>query len=347
MAVSGETTTISSSPAMESTEPTPQDSAGICNGDIRVSQTLPSKKDLAKCDDLPVVDSNGKSYSFKSLYSSGKTGRRVLILFIRHFFCGVNSGPSPKDIYFLTDVLQNCQEYLRTLCSSISPDSLLSLPTPTELVIIGCGKPNLIPFYVKETSCLFPVYCDPSKVLYAKLGMTRTLDLGPSRPDYMQRSLLSVMASSFIQSVKAGTNIFNGGDYWQVGGEFLFEDGQVKWCHRMKNTRDHAEVTELRRRLGLDDERPPVRKRWSTNLANSSLGRSLSNKRHSWSQSRSQSRRRRDSPEGSKEGSLMENTNAIKEVKEEMEKEETDHANSTIKDAAAGQSQSKIQTTLS
>ena len=180
--------------------------------------------------------------------------------------------------------------------------------------------------------------------------MTRTLDLGPSRPDYMQRSLLSVMASSFLQSIKAGTNIFNGGDYWQVGGEFLFEDGQVKWCHRMKNTRDHAEVTELRQRLGLDDERPPVRKRWSTSLTNSSLGRSLSNKRHSWSQSRSQSRRRRlnvDSPEGSKEGSVMENNNAIKEVKEEMEKEETNHANGTVKDAAAGQSRSEVQTTSS
>ena len=84
---------------------------------------------------------------------------------------------------------------------------------------------------------------------------------------------------------------FSGGDYKQVGGEFLFEplgeimtspvgspmdesskkelgmpspvgiqpgqldkteEKRVTWCHRMRNTRDHAEVPELREVLGLD-----------------------------------------------------------------------------------------------
>ncbi len=42
-----------------------------------------------------------------------------------------------------------------------------------------------------------------------------------------------------------------GGDQKQVGGEFLFEGGEVRWCHRMRNTRDHVEVPELREVLGL------------------------------------------------------------------------------------------------
>ena len=147
--------------------------------------------------------------------------------------------------------------------------------------------------------------------------MTRTLDLGPHKPEYMQSSMLSVMVQSIYQGLKSGRGAFKGGDYWQVGGEFLFESGRVTWCHRMKNTRDHAEVTVLRKELGLDDERPPVRKRWSTNLTSSALGRSLSNKRQSWSRSRS--RTRRDSHEGSKEGSMMEKATTMKQVKEEKE----------------------------
>lgn len=41
------------------------------------------------------------------------------------------------------------------------------------------------------------------------------------------------------------------GDYKQNGGEFLFQDGELKWCHRMKTTSDHAEVKELKQVLGL------------------------------------------------------------------------------------------------
>ena len=71
-----------------------------------------------------------------------------------------------------------------------------------------------------------------------------------------------------------------------MGGEFIFEDGRVTFCHRMKNTRDHAEIPVLRRELGLDGERPPARKRWSM----TGLGRRLSQRRQSWGASRSRSR---------------------------------------------------------
>ena len=71
-----------------------------------------------------------------------------------------------------------------------------------------------------------------------------------------------------------------------MGGEFIFEDGRVTFCHRMKNTRDHAEIPVMRRELGLEGERPPARKRWST----TGLGRRLSQRRQSWGASRSRSR---------------------------------------------------------
>lgn len=47
--------------------------------------------------------------------------------------------------------------------------------------------------------------------------------------------------------------------------ETSVEGKRVTWCHRMKNTRDHAEVPELREILGLDGDGQPIKdkKRWS------------------------------------------------------------------------------------
>lgn len=92
--------------------------------------------------------------------------------------------------------------------------------------------------------------------------------------------------------------MLSGGDYRQVGGEFLFAGDKVIWCHRMKNTRDHAEITEIRKQLRLDEPRnevsdgetPRARKRWSTAGLGAGLGRRLSSRRRSWAPSRSRSR---------------------------------------------------------
>ena len=122
--------------------------------------------------------------------------------------------------------------------------------------------------------------------------MTRTLNLGPKSPDYMQRSLLKVMLGGIYQGLTSGAKAFKGGDYWQVGGEFLLQDNETLWCHRMTNTRDHAEVPVLRKVVGLDEERPPLKKRWS--VTNGAVRRSLSLRRQSWrkrSRSRSQERK--------------------------------------------------------
>jgi len=139
--------------------------------------------------------------------------------------------------------------------------------------------------YAETTSCRFPIYADPTRKLYDQLGMSRTLELGPYRPDYIQTSLISNVMRSIYQGVMSGRGAVRGGDYKQVGGEFLFEDSKVTWCHRMRNTRDHAEIPVLRKILGLDAERPHIRKRWSANL-----GRATSDRSQSWSRSRSRTR---------------------------------------------------------
>lgn len=105
--------------------------------------------------------------------------------------------------------------------------------------------------YTETTGCRFPIYADPSRKIFQLLGMTRTLSLGPARPDYMRRPLLANMVLSIFQGIKSGRGAIKGGDVKQVGGEFLFDDGNLVWCHRMKNTRDHGEIPVLKQVLGF------------------------------------------------------------------------------------------------
>lgn len=141
--------------------------------------------------------------------------------------------------------------------------------------------------------------------------MTRTLNLGSRSPDYLGHTSIKRLAlRSVWQELKAGRQMLSGGDFMQVGGEFILSssgNGEVEviWCKRMRNTRDHAEVSELKQALGLNKPTTPVaditekptttendtkpspekRKRWSSITgATSGIGRRLSkrNPRSSW-----------------------------------------------------------------
>lgn len=183
-------------------------------------------------------------------------------------------------------------------------------------MVIGCGQPDLIPFYAETTSCKFPIYADPTRKLYEELGMTHAMGMGQKQPAYVQKSLFSVILQSFYQTISSGRRMLSGGHFWQIGGEFLFENGEVTWCHRMQHTRDHTEVPEIRKLLGLDDEQPPRRKRWSS-LGPIGLARKLS---LSGSRERSGSRKRNSLALSMKEGSSKEGS-VMEKVKEEQVKE--------------------------
>lgn len=164
--------------------------------------------------------------------------------------------------------LQNCQEYLRILSQAIPVAVLAKAPTPTRIVVVGCGDPSLIDMYVEAAECAYPVYADPTRRLYDELGMVSTLAMG-TPPAYMKHT--NMWASS-LRSIAQGLRqlprglALKSGNQRQVGGEFLFRspatDGSngdavsVTWCHRMKNTRDHAEADELQEVLGLEKTAP-------------------------------------------------------------------------------------------
>ncbi|KAL2023776.1 hypothetical protein VTK56DRAFT_1043 [Thermocarpiscus australiensis] len=176
-------------------------------GAVDSNHDLPTAETLRKIDKYVVLDRHGKSHTFRSIYTGRHAARRVLVIFVRHFYCG------------------NCQDYLRTLSAAITPASLLRLPVPTSIAVIGCGDPALIDMYAAATGCPFPIYADPARRLYAELGMVRTLALGATRPAYARRSLVAASARSVLQGLRqipAGLAL-RGGDMKQVGGEFLFE----------------------------------------------------------------------------------------------------------------------------
>jgi hypothetical protein len=141
---------------------------------------------------------------------------------------------------------------VRGLTTHFPPKDLERINPPTTLTIIGCGEPSAVAGYKERTGTSFPIYCDPSRKLYIKLGMTSSLSMGDQKPSYIQSSILGGTLKSMSNMLASGMGAFKGGDYSQNGGEWVFVDGQLDWCHRMQHTRDHAEIAELGKVLGFE-----------------------------------------------------------------------------------------------
>jgi hypothetical protein len=73
----------------------PQGETGEFSGNIKVSQKVPTASELNKVADFNVLDKDGNPHPFRSLYASKDENQRVLIIFIRHFFCGVSALKTP------------------------------------------------------------------------------------------------------------------------------------------------------------------------------------------------------------------------------------------------------------
>ncbi|PYH76862.1 hypothetical protein BO82DRAFT_358724 [Aspergillus uvarum CBS 121591] len=200
-----------------------------------VGDEPPSAEIQAKVATYTVLDREGQSHQYSTLYSGPAAAPRTLVVFIRHFFCG------------------SCKEYIEALSKAISPEFLFQLSTPTSVVVVGCGDPGLIDIYAKETGCQFPIYADPTRKLDEQLGLLSSLALG-EKPEYIQKSMMQIVAESFwktLRQLPSGLAL-KGGDSLQNGGEFLYEaspaggeERRVAWCHRMQNTRDHTGVAAL------------------------------------------------------------------------------------------------------
>jgi len=147
------------------------------------------------------------------------------------------------------------------LSKEIDPSELAA--KNINVAIIGCGDWSLIKSYVADTESKYPIYADPSQKLYKLFGLIRTLALG-KKPAYISFTLWGGVKKAISDGFKVGiTNAFKGGDVKQVGGEyqgplnpvdsrFLIGPGnKCTWGNRMKTTRDHTEMVDLRKVLNL------------------------------------------------------------------------------------------------
>jgi len=226
----------------------PKDESPVCgpteNGlqTKESTYTLPSPSQLKIAGKMPVLDSKGRSHSLRRIYTndSGAVARN-LVIFIRHFACTV------------------CQQYVRHLAAALPPLQLAGLSPPTRITIIGCGDASIIERYKRDVPCPFDLYTDPTAKLYAQLGMIRNLGMGKEAPEYLDgKSMMKLSLDGFLNVLKQPQNAFKMGDWSQIGGEFLFvrdegsREWKCTWAHRMRTTRDHAEVAELKQALGID-----------------------------------------------------------------------------------------------
>jgi hypothetical protein len=84
--------------------------------------------------------------------------------------------------------------------------------------------------------------------------MTKSMARSETLPKYIKSTSLF---ESFMRSARQAWarvthgDALKGGPGDQVGGEFLFEDGKVTWCHRMRNTMDHSDLQKIREVLAL------------------------------------------------------------------------------------------------
>ncbi|GAA5896998.1 hypothetical protein JCM8208_006136 [Rhodotorula glutinis] len=189
---------------------------------------LPTKAQLDAAKHLSVQDERGDEVPFASLVD----GHKVIVIFIRHFFCGL------------------CMDYLSFLSAHLPP-SLLAEHS-TKLVVIGCGSPSFIAPYRARLEFPFDVYADPDKKVYTAMGMTRrTLEMGDKAPEYLKSGMLGNVFGSIMSAFRFG-KVASPGDMKQVGGEFVFgKAGEPVWCHRMEHTRDHAPLRELMDAAGI------------------------------------------------------------------------------------------------
>ncbi|KAK2614190.1 hypothetical protein N8I77_001039 [Diaporthe amygdali] len=192
---------------------------------------LPDLKTLGEAGDILIKDKEGKEITFKSLYTEKPENERQLIVFVRHFHCG------------------SCKQYVEALVQDLPPEKLSK--AKIALTIIGCGDTVWIAPYAEETGCPFPIYADPSVQSYKMLGMMSNMWQGDTRPSYLKKSTLENFMTSTWNTLKSG-HPWSSGAKAQNGGEWLFQGGQLKWCHRMRNSTDHTETEELKKVLGLE-----------------------------------------------------------------------------------------------
>ncbi|KAH6901648.1 AhpC/TSA antioxidant enzyme-domain-containing protein [Coprinopsis sp. MPI-PUGE-AT-0042] len=196
------------------------------------ARALPSPEALARASKLTVMDSQRRTVTFGLLFE-----KKVVIVFIRHFFCG------------------SCLSYVDNL-TKVSQEALTA--AGMEIVVIGCGEPECIPEYVQASGFHGPIYADPTRELFRAMGMTlENLKLNPSkerRAAYLKgQNIFQIVLSGVKRAWRVPGQIGKQGNIFQLGGEFVLGPGlQCSYASRMEHTMHHSPVEDVMRAAGVE-----------------------------------------------------------------------------------------------
>lgn len=114
--------------------PAPADDEDVVNppdfqGEVLSNDELPSEETIRRIGDYIVLDRHGKTHTFKSLYTGRNVARRVLVIFVRHFFCGVSVAIPP---HATTTRHSPFTLLCRTARNTSVPSRRLSMPSPSS-----------------------------------------------------------------------------------------------------------------------------------------------------------------------------------------------------------------------
>jgi hypothetical protein len=97
-------------------------------GTVDANNDIPTAKDLSRVADLLVLDARGQSRPFKELYQAPLVAPRQLIIFIRHFFCGVSAANATLALTY--------QQYeCRLTCRRTARNTSARFPHPSSPTI--------------------------------------------------------------------------------------------------------------------------------------------------------------------------------------------------------------------
>ncbi|EON63521.1 hypothetical protein W97_02749 [Coniosporium apollinis CBS 100218] len=265
----------------------PEDWFSRFRGDLDISDELPSKKTLREAAGIPIFAADGTSRAFGSLYEGDNViGERQLVLFVRHFYCGACQAylrALTKSITLQTYFTMSIPTSIIIIgCGSPNliphykaqtgcPFPIFADPSRKLYKVLGMSwtldmgprADYMVDREGKEINELKWVsgQIKDWAVVGAGKGTPLPDPASMSRPQSRHKALTDAEREAEEARAKAEKkkklarrNMFKGGNMLQIGGEFLFRDGEVEWCHRMKNYRGHADIQVLRRVLEIDDD---------------------------------------------------------------------------------------------
>ncbi|KAH6889506.1 AhpC/TSA antioxidant enzyme-domain-containing protein [Coprinopsis sp. MPI-PUGE-AT-0042] len=193
---------------------------------------IPSVETLEKASAFEVVDEEGNKVKFGALIE-----KKVLVVFIRHFFCSA------------------CLSYSQNLAHV--PQEALDA-AGIQIVLIGCGEHICIKDYHEASGFKGPIYADPTRTLFRALGMTYdTIATAPeqeARASYLgTKTNQELRSSSWLRAWLNPGLIGQQGNIFQNGGEFILGPGnQCTLASRMAHTMHHIPVEEMMKSAGVE-----------------------------------------------------------------------------------------------